>query len=185
MKKILCLILVVCLSLGLSACGDKEVDENSFESMQEYANDAKSQKEQIAQKEQKQYDSNKKSISEVLSVTESTIKLKEYSVIDSSFNEGEKSIVITFDYTNNEEPNRSFGSVVSKTDAESRLTLYQDGIELRVAAIAISKNYISNIKHGTTIETVYGFVLENETSDVEVELMNYSSEKSTCTIKLS
>ena len=185
MKKFLCLILGVCLILGLSGCGDKDVDNNSFESMQEYANDVKNQKEQRAQKEQKQYDSNKKNISEEIAASETKLKLKEYGVIDSSFNEGEKTIVITFDYTNNEEPNRSFGSVVSKTDAESRLTLYQDGIELRVAAIAISKNYISNIKHGTTIETVYGFVLENETSDVEVELMNYSGEKSTCTIKLN
>ena len=95
MKKFLCLILVVCLSLSLSACGDKKVDENSFESMQEYANDVKSQKEQRAQKEQKQYDSNKKSISEALSVPECTLKLKEYAVIDSTLYEGKKNIAIT------------------------------------------------------------------------------------------
>ena len=185
MKKFLCLILGVCLILGLSGCGDKDVDNNSFESMQEYANDVKNQKEQRAQKEQKQYDSNKKNISEEIAVSETKLKLKEYGVIDSSFNEGEKSIVITFDYTNNEEPNRAFGDVVSKISAESRLTLYQDGIELRTDLMAMSKNYTSAIKQGTTIETVYGFVLENETSDVEVELMNYSGEKSTCIIKLN
>ena len=47
------------------------------------------------------------------------------------------------------------------------------------------KNDMSAIKQGTTIETIYGFTLENEISDVEVELMNYSGEKSTCTIKLN
>ena len=179
MKKFLCLILGVCLILGLAGCGDKDVDNNSFESMQEYANDVKNQK------EQKQYDSNKKNISEEIAVSETKLKLKEYGVIDSSFNEGEKTIVITFDYTNNEEPNRAFGGVVSKTDAESRLTLYQDGIELRAALIAMKKNDISYIKQGTTIETIYGFTLENETSDIVVELMNYSGEKSTCIIKLN
>lgn len=185
MKKFLCLILGVCLILGLAGCGDKDVDNNSFESMQEYANDVKNQKEQRAQKEQKQYDSNKKSMSEEIAVSETKLKLKEYGVIDSSFNEGEKSIVITFDYTNNEEPNRAFGAVVSKVGAESRLTLYQDGIELRADLLAMKKNELSTIKQGTTIETVYGFVLENETSDIEVELMNYSGEKSTCIIKLN
>ena len=153
--------------------------------MQEYANDVKNQKEQRAQKEQKQYDSNKKNISEEIAVSETKLKLKEYGVIDSSFNEGEKSIVITFDYTNNEEPNRAFGDVVSKISAESRLTLYQDGIELRAALIAMKKNDISYIKQGTTIETIYGFTLENETSDIVVELMNYSGEKSTCIKKLN
>ena len=185
MKKFLCLILVVCLSLSLSACGDKKVDENSFESMQEYANDVKSQKEQRAQKEQKQYDSNKKSISEALSVPECTLKLKEYAVIDSTLYEGKKNIAITFDYTNNEEANRSFGAVVSPAAAESHLTLYQDGIELRTELIQMRKNDLSAIKQGTTIETIYGFTLENEISDVEVELMNYSGEKSTCIIKLN
>ena len=153
--------------------------------MQEYANNIKNQKEDRAQIEQKQYDSNKKSISEELTVTETKLKLKEYGIVDSILLEGKRSIVITFDYTNNREANDMFGAIVGKA-TESRLILYQDGIELRPdGVLAMKKNYDSLIKQGATIETIYGFTLENETSDIEVELMNYSGEKSTCIIKLN
>ena len=139
MKRILCLLLGVILTFGLVGCGEKPVEEYSTESMQEYANNIKNQKEDRAQIEQKQYDSNKKSISEELAVTETKLKLKEYAIVDSILLEGKKSIVITFDYTNNEETNQSFGAIFSQAGADSRLTLYQDGIELRPDGVLAMK----------------------------------------------
>jgi len=184
MKRILSLILGVVLIFSLVGCGDENVDKNSFESAKEYVEDVKSEREQKEEKEKEQFENNKKSISEEVSISDYTLKLKEYSVVDSTILDGEKNIIITFDYTNTGEYDGQFGALVGGFGSQPALKLYQDGIELKGTASKLWENHSTVIKPGTTIEVIYPYQLENETSDIEVELKKYDREISTCTIKL-
>ena len=181
MKKILCLLLSAILTFGLVGCGDKD-NKNSFESAEEYVNNVKSEREQKEEKEKEQFENNKKSINEEVSISGYTLKLKEYSIVDSTNFDGKKNIVFTFDYTNTGEYDGQFGALVGYS--QPALKMYQDGIEIKGTASKLWKNASTIIKPGTTIEVIYPYQLENETSDIEVELKNYDREISTCTIKL-
>ena len=184
MKKFLCLILAVCLSLGLAACGDKDIDKNSFESAKEYVDGVKSEREQKEVKEREQFESNKKTINEEVSVSECTLKLKEYSIVDSTIFDNTKCIAISFDFTNNSGTEKHFADIIYEYSFPV-LTLYQDGVKLNCTSSKLSKDAGTIIKSGATIEVVEVFALQNETSNIEVELKHYDREISSCIIKLN
>ena len=185
MKKFLSLMLGVVLLFSLVGCGEKDVDKNSFESAKEYVDGVKSEREQKEEKERKQFESNKTSISEEVSVSECTLKLKEYSIVDSTFYEDTKSIAITFDYTNNGETDNQFCNFINGY-IQPTLNLYQDGVKLETDALSkLIKGHGTIIKPGATTEVIYVFALQNESSDIEVELKHYDRESSTCTLKLN
>lgn len=184
MKKVLCLMLGVILTFGLVGCGEKDIDKNSFESAKEYVDGVKSEREQKDEKEREQFESNKTSTSGEVSLLGCTLKLKEYSIVDSTFYEDTKSIAITFDYTNNGETDNQFCNFINGYMPPA-LVLYQDGVKLETDALSkLIKGHGTIIKPGTTTEVIYVFALQNESSDIEVELKNYDKESSTCTIKL-
>ena len=183
MRRILSLILGVVLLFSLFGCGEKNIDKNSFESAEEYVNDVKSEREQKEEKEIEQFENNKKSINEEVSIPGYTLKLKDYSIVDSTVFDDKKNIIITFDYTNTGENDGQFGVLVG-FGSQPSLKLYQDGIEITSTVSKLWKNGSTIIKPGTTIEVIYSYQLENETSDIEVELNNYDREISTCTLNL-
>lgn len=183
MKKFLSLILGVVLLFSLVGCGEKDIDKNSFESAEEYVNDVKSEREQKEEKEKEQFESNKKIINEEVSIPDYTLKLKGYSIVDSTIFDDAKNIIITYDYTNTGENDSQFLNLHDYMSPE--LKLYQDGIEIKGTVSKVSKNGATVIKPGTTIEVIHSYKLENETSDIEVELNNYDRESSTCTLKLN
>jgi hypothetical protein len=185
MKKILSLILGVVLLFSLVGCREKDVDKNSFESAKEYVDGVKSEREQKEEKEREQFESNKKSINEEVSLLGCTLKLKEYSIVDSAIFDDTKCIAITFDYTNNGETDNQFCNFINGY-IQPTLNLYQDGVKLKThGSSKLIKGHGTIIKPGATTEVIYVFALQNESSDIEVELKNYDSESSTCTLKLN
>ena len=82
--------------------------------------------------------------------------------------EGNLACVITYSWTNNSEETTSAMLSVSEK-------AFQDGVELDTALIMDSSIYDSgasmkDVRPGTTIDVQCAFVLNNQTSDVEVEL---------------
>lgn len=183
MKKILCLLLCVILTFGLVGCGDKDIDKNSFESSKEYVDGVKSEREQKEEKEKEQFESNKKSINEEVSVSECTLKLKEYSIVDSTLFDNTKCIAITFDFTNNSQTDKHFADIIDEYSFPL-LTLYQDGVKLNCTFSKLSKDNSTLIKPGTTIEVIEVFKLQNESSNIDLELKDINGKSSTCTLKL-
>lgn len=84
---------------------------------------------------------------------------------------GDRCIAIYFEFTNNSEDNRTFDTVFSPT-------AFQDGVSLEESFYHVndeSKNRSAEIKPGTTVTVCSGYVLRNETSDVEVEMEGWIS----------
>ena len=183
MKRFLSLILGLVLIVSFVGCEDNDIDKNSFESAKEYVDGVKSEREQKEEKEREQYENSKKSIKEEVSIPGYTLKIKDYSIVNSTVFDDKKNIIITFDYTNTGENDGQFGVLVG-FGSQPSLKLYQDGIEITGTVSKLLKNVSTIIKPGTTIEVINAYQLENETSDIEVELNNYDREISTGTIKL-
>ena len=101
--------------------------------------------------------------------------------------QGQDTVIISFDFTNNNEDATS-AMVALNIDA------YQDGIELESAILTDapegydSESEMKNIKQGATLNCQKAFVLSNTSSPVEVEaeeLFSFSSDKVVCTYAIA
>ena len=101
--------------------------------------------------------------------------------------QGQDTVIISFDFTNNNE-NATSAMVALNIDA------YQDGIELESAILTDapegydSESEMKNIKQGATLNCQKAFVLSNTSSPVEVEaeeLFSFSSDKVVCTYAIA
>lgn len=84
---------------------------------------------------------------------------------------GDRCIAIYYEFANNSKNNRTFDTVFSPS-------AFQDGISLEESFYHVndeSKSRSAEIKPGTTVTVCSGYVLRNETSDVEVEMKGWIS----------
>lgn len=100
--------------------------------------------------------------------------------------EGNPVIIVDFDFTNNGEEATSFM-------VAGIATAFQDGVELENAIIMDADtynadNYMKEIKTGATLNVQQAWVLDSDTSPVEVELeefISFSGDKLTKTFEIS
>lgn len=92
------------------------------------------------------------------------------SILDATLSKDYKdkdAIIVTYDFTNNGENETSFMVAISAK-------AYQDGIELESAIIMdddfSSEDQMKNIKPGATLTVQKAYVLDNNTSPVEIEV---------------
>ena len=82
--------------------------------------------------------------------------------------DGEPTIVITYEFTNNSDDAASFYTSFSDT-------VYQDGIECERTYTLDETNEDKSIKPGSTITVTLDYVLNDTTTDVDVELTGWIS----------
>lgn len=159
MKKLLAILLTLTLVLCLAACGGSTTSQGSGEAEG--------------------------------SVTVDN-KLGDYSVDIKSCRlaedyEGKPIVIITYGFTNNSQSSAAFYTSVSEE-------VYQDGIGLNECYFADdSANYSSDnqskeIKTGATLDVEVAYVLNDTTTDIEVEVsewISFSDKKLTKTFKIS
>lgn len=100
--------------------------------------------------------------------------------------EGKPALVVSYKFTNNAADNKMFLSSVSGK-------AFQDGVQLETAIITgddgiNAENQMKELKTGASIEVDVAYLLDNETSDVEVEvseLISFSDEKLVKTFNLA
>lgn len=84
---------------------------------------------------------------------------------------GDKCVAVYYEFTNNSKEGKTFDFTISDK-------AFQNGIELDISLFHVndeSKNGSSEIKPGVTITVCSGFVLRDETSDVELEVDEWIS----------
>lgn len=100
--------------------------------------------------------------------------------------EGKPALVVSYKFTNNAADNKMFLSSVSGK-------AFQDGVQLEAAIITgdseyNAENQMKEIKTGASIDVDVAYLLDNETSEVEVEvseLISFSDEKLVKTFDLA
>lgn len=95
--------------------------------------------------------------------------------------EGKPALVVGYKFTNNSSENKSFAIAIHPQ-------AYQNSVQLESAILAgsddsfNSQNYLKDVQPGGTLEVEMAYLLENETSEVTVEvteLISFSKEKLT------
>ena len=194
-KRKLALIFMLAASLCLSACVEKEEENDSeektelgfptgedavnqskkaLETLTKQAEDRDAQRNELIEK-------NRVDLAEavVLSADQVDLKVKGYSVITwNSFGEDERQIYLIFDYTNKAEDDSIYGSLAD-------IKAYQDGVEL-ITAPYIHDDLITAIRPNATIELMTAYTLRNDDSDVLInltELNNHQNVEHTIKIK--
>lgn len=80
---------------------------------------------------------------------------------------GKPAVVVTYEWTNNSDESKAFGYTLDET-------VYQDGIECESSIIKIvtddSDGKYKEIKPGKTLEFRYGYLLNDTTTPIEVEV---------------
>ncbi len=83
-------------------------------------------------------------------------------------------VIVTYGFTNNADDSASFSVAVNET-------VFQGGVELETtfflddSAEFESDNYMKNIKKGATLDVEMAYVLNDTTSDIEVEVEEFMS----------
>ncbi|NBJ91002.1 DUF5067 domain-containing protein [Acutalibacter sp. 1XD8-36] len=95
--------------------------------------------------------------------------------------EGKPALIVGYKFTNNSSENKSFAIAIHPQ-------AYQNSVQLESAILAgsddsfNSQNYLKDVQPGGTLEVEMAYLLENETSEVTVEvteLISFSKEKLT------
>lgn len=169
MKKFLTLLLALVLALGLTACGSSSVGDTNTP----------------AGSDSQQQESTPSSPDGEGTLGKYAVKFTGYTLAKDY--QGQDTVIISFDFTNNDEDATS-AMVALNIDA------YQDGIELESAILTDapegydSESEMKNIKQGATLNCQKAFVLSNTSSPVEVEaeeLFSLSSDKVVCTYAIA
>jgi len=160
MKKTILILLAVVLPLTLISCLEFEIDS--------------SKDSPLAYNDTTEPDSGGKS-----NVMLNSGTIDDYLIIIKSMQlstnyKDEPSVIITYDFTNNSDEAKSFVFAVSST-------VFQDGIECESTISSFkdksfnSDNQMKDIKPGATLEVQKIYKLNNETSDIEVEVSEWIS----------
>ena len=168
-KRNLLLVLLLSMSLCLSACGEKEhsIEEqqskSAMETLSEQAEDRDKQRAELI-------DKNKKDLKEeiVFSTEVADIKIKSYSIITwTSLGEEQEQIYFIFDYCNKYTEETYYNQQIE-------MIAYQNGIEMSKAPYV--GDYVGkNIRPETTIENKEAFIIEDKESDILLKLTAYST----------
>lgn len=147
---------VLCLLLALSACGNGGSGEKKMEQTEKEGTTA----------EQAQTE---KTPSDTGSVGDFTVAIKGSKLAKSY--DGEDTIVITYDFTNDY-------TEAQMADVVLHCTAYQDGVQLDgVYTLSdgtdVTANAMKKIKPGTTLECTAAYALPNLTSDVTFEVEEF------------
>lgn len=176
-------LLVACF--GNSAEGDKKPDNNTVSGSNasvDNTDEQSTESEKESVKTSKETEDNEKKASEG-ALGDYFIKILSCKVTKDY--EKKPAIVVTYEFTNNSDDATNFLVALSSQ-------AYQDGIELETAIIMDSKVYNSansmkDIKPGKKIKVQQAYLLDNNKSDVEIEvskLFSFSDEKITKTFKI-
>jgi len=97
--------------------------------------------------------------------------VKILSATKSKDHEGKPAVVVTYEYTNNDDEAQSFilavGHKVFQGGVECKLGIMIEGYD--------AKTTLTEVKKGATIEVTCGYVLQNDIGDIEVELNEFLS----------
>ncbi len=171
-KGSLLLIIVLVVSLCLSACGEKEpltaekqIEQagNAMETLTENANDREKQREELIEK-------NVVNLPDeiVFSTDVADIKIKAYSIIPwNSLGEDHEQIYFIFDYTNKYTEDTYYNQQIE-------LQAYQNGVEMSGAPY-VGDYAGKNIRPETTIENKEAFIIEDKESDILLKITAYST----------
>lgn len=163
MKKALTLLVTMVLVLALSACGSSSsVVQSSFPPADASSMDTTAQADSTPTVTEQSGEGN---------LGNYYVKIVDFMLVQDY--EGKPAIAITYEFTNNGEEAANFMFATS-TKA------FQDGIELSTAILTgvdgyESENSMKDIKTGATITVQNAYVLDSETSAVEIEVTELMS----------
>lgn len=172
---IFCVIFVLIMLLGLSACGEDSpaTDEPNSSSIEDSANIDSNEPEapKEAEKSENPEPVSGGKMEQAGTLGNFDVAIKGAQLAEDY--EGNPAIIITYSWTNNSEETTSvMVSMIEKA--------FQDGLELDTAIIVDSDIYDSDItmkdvRPGTTIDTQCAYVLTSDTAVVEFEISEFLS----------
>lgn len=172
MKKILSLLLSLCMVLSLSSCGTSSPKQ---EAQKEQPQSSQAEQSKDSQENQAQQETPSSKTS--LTIGDEAVSGDCAIVIDSlrfgKNTDGNKVVVVNYTYKNNNEEKTQ--SALSST----MIKVFQDGVELENAIMSEGinvDNHFKDLRPGKSIDNCeQGFVLTSETSPLEIEFSSVSA----------
>lgn len=175
-KKWIVLVLCMTLCMLITACtssNDGRNQQQTDDSVTDSATDSPTQNDQqatdgqqVQETEDREEDAPEEEKNSAATLGDYEVEIKSASIVQDY--EGNPAIVVTYSWTNNSEDTTSAITSVS-------CSAFQSGVGLETAIIMDnsaydSDSFMTEVRPGTTIDVQAAFVLNDETSIVEVEI---------------